>query len=207
MKINGVFHSIQGEGPEAGVPTTFIRLSGCNLQCEFCDTRYANKGEEVSLNKLEMQVKDFPGNHLTITGGEPTLQDNEVFEFYNRLRNRYSLSLETNGTLPTRVPYKVIVVSPKKQAINKDILRAYATSENKANIYFKFVYESRNDKWWEAIIRECSLPLNKVYMMPEGKTRAEQLRKMPEMIKYCMENNFRFSPRLHVLAFGNKRGV
>lgn len=73
------------------------------------------------------------------------------------------------------------------------------------NVRFKFVYES--SKWWEKVINKLHIPQNQVYIMPEGKTRKEQLQKMPGVIEYCKLKGYNFTPRLHVLAYNKKRGV
>jgi 7-carboxy-7-deazaguanine synthase len=100
MKINEIFTSIQGETSFAGLPFTFVRLSGCNLRCTYCDTQYAyEEGEEQSLEGViaEIEKRDVP--RLVITGGEPLLQD-ETYALCSRLLDRgYTVLLETNGSI------------------------------------------------------------------------------------------------------------
>lgn len=211
MKINEMFHAIQGEGPESGTPTFFIRLSGCNLECSFCDTSYHKNGQEMNIGEVEKIIAaDTTINHITFSGGEPTLQEQELkqlFKLLNTEQYRFrhlNTSIETNGTNYTTLPLDTIVVSPKKQAVDDTILRWYTKMPN---TFFKFVYENANDLWWEDVVRRVPLPRNRVYIMPEGATREEQTSKMPEVMEYCLKTKFHFSARLHVLAYNQKRGV
>jgi len=212
MKISEIFGPvIQGEGPEAGTPTIFIRLSGCNLNCDFCDSKYHKNGKEYSVEEVESEIIKRDLEHITITGGEAVLQEKELkklFDLFGSVRYRlshYNISLETNGTILTQLPYDRIVVSPKKQAINKDVLKQYAQDDR--NVSFKFVYENSNDLWWEEVIKTCKLNKKRIYIMPEGMTRDEQLRKMAEVMEYCSKTGYKFGPRLHTLAYDNRRGV
>ena len=207
MRVCEIFGpSIQGEGPEAGTPTIFLRLSGCNLSCNFCDTKYHKDGKEMSDNELEDIVNNFLKRgvrHITVTGGEPVLQEKELSSFLSVFED-CKLSLETNGTLLTHIPYHTIVVSPKKQSLNFDVLKQYS---NHPNAYFKFVWENENDKWWENVISRVGINKERVYIMAEGKTRDEQLIKMPIVMDYCISKGYKFTPRIHVLAYNDRRGV
>jgi len=202
MKVCEMFRAIQGEGPEIGVPTTFVRLSGCNLDCDFCDSKYHKLGSPMSVRDIFSFLDKT--SHVTITGGEPTLQEIELRSLMRMFDKSTHFSLETNGTKPTSLPYHTIVVSPKKQSIRDDVLKLYTTSDK---VWFKFVYENKDDVWWEDVISRCNIPNNRVYIMPEGKTREEQLERMPEVLDYCLEKGYRVSPRLQVLVYDNRRGV
>lgn len=204
MRINEIFKAVQGEGPEIGTPTVFVRLSGCNLQCDFCDTKYHIEGDQMEFDELEKAIKNFDIKHLTFTGGEPALQNTELTTLIGTRLNGYYTSVETNGTIVVAPVFDSIVISPKKESINNEALKYYAELPNTT---FKFVYEEADNKWWEAVIEECNLPLDRIYIMAEGATREEQQKKMPEVIDYCIENKFKFAPRLHVLAYDDKRGV
>jgi len=205
IRLCEMFNCIQGEGLEIGQPTFLLRLSGCNLHCDFCDSKYHTSGKEISVESLVSKIEmDSKGDHLTISGGEPTLQERELRRMFKLLPPSYTKSLETNGTRLTNLKYDVIAVSPKKQQIVLSILKKYV---EKDNTFFKFVYENKTDKWWEEVIKKCGIPTSKVFIMPEGMTRQEQLKKMPEVIEYCIENNYNFCPRLQVLAYNKRRGV
>jgi len=204
MKVNEIFYAIQGEGPEIGTPTVFVRLSGCNLKCKFCDSQYHVNGEDVPIELVEMKISRFPVSHTTFTGGEPLLQEKEILEIMDRNLD-YKFSLETNGTIKASRGYNSIVVSPKRQRLEMDVLKYYA---DEPNTTFKFVYENKYDTdWFEGVIHDTRMPIDRVYIMPEGKSRAEQLQRMPEVVDYCRQNNFKFSPRMQVLIYDTRRGV
>lgn len=203
MIVSEMFKAVQGEGPEVGTPTFFIRLSGCNLNCAFCDSKYHKDGKEMDIKDIAKEVKKSKLKHITITGGEPTLQEYDIARLMLYLKT-YKFSLESNGVKQSYLGYDNIVISPKKQGINMETLKSYALNNS---ITFKFVYENKKDKWWEAVIKKAGINKSRVYIMPEGKTREEQIKKMPEVIQYCQDKGFKFGVRLHVLAFDRKRGV
>jgi 7-carboxy-7-deazaguanine synthase len=100
MKINEIFFSIQGEGKWSGLPSIFIRTTGCNLRCSFCDTKYAYySGEEISLNQIISRIEKYPSKNISITGGEPLLQTDIYDLIKNLLEKKYSICIETNGTI------------------------------------------------------------------------------------------------------------
>jgi 7-carboxy-7-deazaguanine synthase len=205
MKVSEIFQGLQGEGPLIGKPTIFIRLSGCNLSCEWCDSKYHTRAIKFNMAELVKFISDSNIKSITYTGGESTLQESDI-EFKNLIRefDDYHLALETNGTIMTKFVWDTIVVTPKKQKINKYVLKKYAQMEN---TYFKFVYENKNDRWWEKLIDELKIIKERIYIMPEGATKVEQAKKMQEVWEYCVREGFNFSPRLHVLIYDKKRGV
>ncbi len=121
MKICEIFRSIQGEGPSLGRPAVFIRLSGCNLRCWFCDTKYAwNNGKQLNIEELINHVMRSCEKLIVITGGEPLLQATEVEELMLKLLNikNYIFEIETNGTIWYEFSDKVkdhlrLIISPK----------------------------------------------------------------------------------------------
>ncbi|MCH5241489.1 MAG: radical SAM protein [Muribaculaceae bacterium] len=111
-KINEIFHSIQGEGCRAGVPSVFIRFSGCNLKCGFCDTRH-EEGKLMNDEEIINEIKKYPASQIVLTGGEPSLFIDE--DFVSKIKNSTGLpiTIETNGTtvLPKGIDW--VTVSPK----------------------------------------------------------------------------------------------
>jgi len=101
MKISEIFYSIEGEGIEIGRPEVFIRLSGCNLRCTWCDTKYAlENGKEMSLEEIIQEVGKYPCKSVSITGGEPLLQRKELLELVRQLKGLgYWVQINTNGTI------------------------------------------------------------------------------------------------------------
>lgn len=109
MKICEIFYSIQGESTFSGLPCIFIRTSGCNLRCSYCDTRFAyEEGYEIKAEKILEKIKSYNCNLIEITGGEPLLQE-EVYGFIDKaLKANYRILIETNGSILTdRLPKQV----------------------------------------------------------------------------------------------------
>ena len=158
----------------------------------------------MTFDELEKQIKSFNIYHVTFTGGEPALQNTELTTFIGTRLKGYETSVETNGTILIAPVFDNITISPKKECINNEVLSYYSTLPNTT---FKFVYETKDNLWWESVVDMNHIPKNRVYIMPEGAYRDEQLERMPEVIDYCIEKKFKFSPRIHVLAFNDKRGV
>ncbi|WP_284013953.1 7-carboxy-7-deazaguanine synthase QueE [Halobaculum litoreum] len=117
LPVNELFASLQGEGKLAGVPSTFVRTSGCNLRCWFCDsyhTSWEPTHAWLSVADVVSEVHARDPSHVVLTGGEPTIHD-ESFELLRRLGDEYHLTVETNGTVvpPADVPIDLASVSPK----------------------------------------------------------------------------------------------
>jgi len=99
LTVNEIFYSIQGESTYAGWPCVFIRLTGCNLRCRYCDTTYAyDQGEDMALDFLVAKVEDFNCNLVEVTGGEPLLQNRTPSLISALIKNRHTVLLETNGS-------------------------------------------------------------------------------------------------------------
>lgn len=101
MKISEIFYSIEGEGLWIGKPEIFIRLSGCNLRCKWCDTAYSWKeGKEMGIEEIMKKIIDYETEYVSITGGEPLLQRTELYELIKRLKSEnYKVQINTNGTI------------------------------------------------------------------------------------------------------------
>jgi len=112
MKVNEIFYSLAGEGVRTGQATIFIRLAGCNLHCWFCDTIHDNYNE-MTAEEIAVEVNKYPAEWVTLTGGEPTLQD--CAKLIKLLKPRHKISLETNGTryVPWLEKLDLVTVSPK----------------------------------------------------------------------------------------------
>lgn len=115
MRVNEIFYSLQGEGRFTGTPAVFLRLSGCNLKCSFCDTKH-EEATEMHPTEIIEEIQKYPSKHIVITGGEPSLQID--WDFVNYLQQYgYFVQVETNGVkrLPTNVDW--ITCSPKYKPI------------------------------------------------------------------------------------------
>ena len=224
MKIAELFYSLQGEGALVGVPSVFIRTSGCNLRCAWCDTPYtswAPEGEERSLDSIVDQVNSYGASHVVITGGEPMIAP-EIEELTHRLKQH--VTIETAGTVDTHVRCDLMSISPKlanstphsreggrwvqqheRLRYQPEILRRLIQLYS---YQLKFVIVEDGDlAQVRAIVEETGAARSRVLLMPEGVDRdalAERGRWLAEVAK---REGFRFTPRLHVDLWGNRRGV
>lgn len=139
MKVNEIFYSIQGEGAHAGYPAIFVRFSGCNLKCPFCDTDFKKYTEMDEYEiVLEVMKQSFSCKYVVLTGGEPTLQVNS--KLLELLHNKgYFVAIETNGTneIPAGVDW--VTCSPKYQFVNNGKLAIKRCNE------LKLVYTGKNE--------------------------------------------------------------
>ncbi len=207
LEISEIFYSLQGEGPWSGRPAVFLRLSGCiEPLCPWCDTMYAcGKGLTMTLEMICEQVLSFKNHFVVITGGEPFLQwDNGLKLLEEKLISEgCEIQYETGGKVLIPASSKgTIVCSPKYideswQFVEENIHRAHI---------FKFVV-SDNFNSITAFVEKYNIPVNKVWIMPLGTSREEQLALFPSLWNFCVNNRFNFSPRLHTIAFTNQRGV
>ncbi|MBI5207721.1 MAG: radical SAM protein [Candidatus Firestonebacteria bacterium] len=162
LKIIEIFKSIQGESSYTGFPCTFIRLSGCNLDCTYCDTQYARSGGKTfSIDEIISRVKKLNCSLIEITGGEPLLQK-EVYPLMKKLLElKYKVLIETNGSISLKhIPKKVIKIMdikcPDSGMSDKMDFNNLKFLSNKDEI--KFVIKSRRDYLWaKHIISQFSL--------------------------------------------------
>ena len=221
-----IFASIQGEGASLGQPSTFVRLAVCNLQCSWCDTAYTwdwsrfERAEQVMALPVEQVVQavtTLAPRRAVITGGEPLLQRRQLLPFATMLKERgYWLEVETNGTvLPTGLEGVIdqFNVSPKLlhsgneglARLRPEPLRWFA---NDPRAFFKFVVQAEADLTEvEALCAAYAVPPERVVLMPEGRTAEELRERSPWLAEVCTQRGYRFSTRLHILIWGDKRGV
>ena len=143
IKVSEIFTSFQGEGPYVGTPATFLRLYGCNLECEWCDTDISTY-EILSVDDVaEIILTQMEFNNiktLIITGGEPTLQMEEIKRLIKELPEDIKIQLETNGSIFEYIPEIEYVISPKQD--KEKVFENYYSYEN---TFFKFVITSQED--------------------------------------------------------------
>ncbi len=208
LDISEIFFSLQGEGPFIGKPFIFLRLSGCiEPYCPFCDTKYSWKSNtKFKINELVELILSYNCKNIVITGGEPFLQWNSgLFKLVDILKaNSFFIQYETSGKVDIPdAPKGIVVCSPKFINGSWHIIE---TNINKSH-FFKFLYLLG----WEDLILEFiernGISKEKIYIMPLGKTKEEQLALMPHVFEFCKKHRFNMSPRLHVLCFGDKNGI
>lgn len=211
MHISEFFYSIQGEGKNIGIPAVFLRLSGCNLGCAWCDTKYAqntNSGGKMSLSEILKKIKKYPAKHLIITGGEPLIQQAEIMKLIKKLPDYY-IEIETNGTIKSNLDNYINLYncSPKlsnsrNRSGKKIILKKFPAKKTN----YKFIVDKQNDiKEIKKFIRKYNLPKNNVILMPQGAKKEELEKKSLWLVEICKKENLRFSPRLHINLWGSKR--
>ena len=269
LPVVEMFTSIRGEGKYSGIPSHFVRVSGCNLRCVFkdsvCDTPYssfrpekpiAQSLAELTMMFKELQTKSPKVKHLVVTGGEPLMYKKDLEEFLGQIYDDdMIITIETNGTYPilnpsSRSRFKVSLysVSPKlhtsvgkpgeyngikvteemvnrhdKLRINIENLIDIAMYSN--DYQFKFVYSGPEcideimdiytrmgavvDRM-EAFPRSYYLghhPYNHTMLMPEGITNEQLAAKRQEIAQICVEKGWTYSDRVHIIIWGDKRGV
>jgi len=210
------FFSIQGEGATAGVPAVFVRLQGCSVGCGWCDTKYSwapDGGREQTLDALLDEVGMFPCRRVVVTGGEP-LESPIFAPLVGALKKRqYTIEVETSGTLaPPRLAIDQWNVSlklvnsgvPEPKRINRDAILSFLDRET----WWKFVVVNRSDVG-EVIhlLEQFALPRDRILLMREGLRREDVLGRSTWVVDECRRHGFRYSPRLHVLLWGSKRGM
>jgi 7-carboxy-7-deazaguanine synthase len=227
VKISELFYSIQGEGVLVGVPSVFIRTSGCNLRCTWCDTPYTSwqpKGEEQTLAEIMHNVRGFGARHVVVTGGEPMIAP-EIISLTNALReDRLHITIETAGTVYQPVACDLMSISPKlrnsvphqreggRWAAQHERLRYQPAVLRRLVAEYphqmKFVVSEPEDiTEIETMRTELGVARENVILMPEG-TDHETLRERGDwIVEVCKREQYRFSPRLHVELWGARRGV
>lgn len=230
-----IFASLQGEGPSAGMPVAFLRLSRCNLACVWCDTAYTWRWEgderphradlafkrETNQAKLEVaevaeRILALGQKRLVITGGEPMLQAGKLAELLELLPDM-RVEVETNGTVaaPPRLDIRIdqYNVSPKlahsgnaaELALIPERLDHYATDPR---AFFKFVIASPEDvDEVLALQARYRFKPGHVFLMPEGTESATLRERESWLSALCLEHGFRMSDRLHIHLYGDTRGT
>jgi len=229
MRIAEIFHSIQGEGLLAGVPSIFIRTSGCNLRCHWCDTPYASwkpEGPEISIEEILKKLKEWNCDHVVLTGGEPMIAP-DLPELATALKKQKKhITIETAGTiLPNSIPCDLASISPKLSNSTPSSERDPAWAKKHEAIrlqpevisewirnypvQLKFVVSSENDlaEIKHLLSRLPPVPLHQILLMPEGIDVKTLATRSPWLVDICKREGFRFCPRLHIELFGHTRGT
>lgn len=207
MDIYEIFHSLQGEGTDIGLPTIFVRTAGCNLRCEWCDTKYAWKGgKEIEIEKIKDKLDEIECQRVCITGGEPLLQD-DLIKLVDMLLPKYELSIETNGSLD------ISEIVEKDLKVSMDYKTPSSKMEDEMkqdNLPFlrkrdqlKFVISDRDDyEFSKKILERFDLRCEIVF-------QTEESIDIKELAEYVLEDRLevRVLPQLHKIIWADQKGV
>ncbi len=231
MLISEIFHSLQGEGELAGVPSVFVRTAGCNLRCTWCDTPYASwtpEGTQLSVDEIVAEVSRHPASHVVLTGGEPLLAP-ELPALAAALRaTGKHITVETAATIaPVGIACDLASLSPKlrnstppppqfgagwseRHEATRWLPEVVAAWLGAYAFQLKFVVANEADiAEIESLLAQLPAPppRSKVLLMPEGTSRETLAERTAWLTALCRDRGYRFAPRLHIDWFGNKRGV
>jgi 7-carboxy-7-deazaguanine synthase len=234
LRVAELFSSIQGEGIWAGVPSTFVRVSGCNLRCVWCDTPYASWSPEGPVMRVEEIVAEVGRRqirHVVLTGGEPMLFD-AIEPLARALHARgHVITVETAGTIYRELPCDLMSISPKLSGsappeesgwrerheatrFNADALRRLTQGYD---YQLKFVINPEQvgptgepvelDEVRAIVAAIGDIPHDRILLMAEG-TDAETLHRRERLlVDVCLRQGFRLTPRMHIDLFGNTRNT
>jgi 7-carboxy-7-deazaguanine synthase len=228
MKVAEIFYSIQGEGLLSGVPSVFVRTSGCNLRCTFCDTDYTSwrpEGEDLAVEEVLDRVTVFPTRHSVVTGGEPLIAP-DIEELTRGLRCRgYHITIETAATVFKPVECDLASLSPKLASSTPferqggrfaehherlrwqpEVVRAFL---HRYPYQLKFVIDRPADlDEVQTLLGELpAVDRERVLLMPQGVTAEEVRSRGLWLVEECKRHGFRYCPRLHIELYGNRRGL
>lgn len=231
MLVAEIFHSLQGEGELTGVPSVFVRSSGCNLRCAWCDTPYASwnpEGEARTVAQIMAAVEQHPATrHVVFTGGEPMIARDAVELAAAVKASGRHLTIETAATVaPAGIACDLASLSPKLLNSAPDAVK-HATWRRRheatrwqpdvvrqwvdAYAYqFKFVVSREEDiEELETMLTALrrDIPRHKVLLMPEAKTPERMRERSTWLAEACKRGGYRYAHRLHLELYGNRRGT
>jgi 7-carboxy-7-deazaguanine synthase len=228
MKVAEIYRSVQGEGFLSGQESVFVRASGCNLRCWYCDTPYASwtpEGEDLSVDEILARIDALGSSHVVLTGGEPMLFA-ELIPLSAGLREQgRHITIETAGTLYLPVDCDLMSISPKLSnstpqpeqephwsARHERTRRAPAVIRRLVGEHpyqLKFVVDQPDDcREVETLLREIpEIDRSRAMLMPQGIDAATLARQAKWLEPYCREHDLLYCPRKHIEWFGLARGT
>lgn len=231
LRIAEVFTSIQGEGVLVGTPSTFVRVSGCNLRCVWCDTKYASwapEGPVREVGEIVREVLSKRPRHAVLTGGEPMLFDAMVPLAEALHDGGMRITVETAGTVWRDLPCDLMSISPKlsnstpgpeagagwteRHDAGRRSFEIVARLIERYDHQLKFVVDPDVGERDLDEVREWldALPPvvpDSVLLMAEGVDSATLVRRQRALVDVCLREGWRLTPRLHVDLFGSARGT
>ena len=210
LKITEIFYSLQGEARNVGLPTVFVRLTGCPLRCSYCDTEYAfTGGEWMSFDDIVEEIKKYKTRHVTVTGGEPLAQKNCIAFLENLCDLGYEVSLETSGA---------IQVDDVDERVTKVIdVKTPASGEEEKNRYANFEFLNRHDQLKFVICDRADYDWSRQMLDRYELDTACEVLFSPcsgsldatELAEWILQDQLdvRFQVQLHKYLWGDKSGV
>jgi 7-carboxy-7-deazaguanine synthase len=229
MRIAELFYSIQGEGKLMGVPSTFVRASGCNLRCVWCDTPYSSwdpEGPEMSAEEIVGKVAGFRAKHVVITGGEPLIMP-DIEPLCAALKaNNHHITIETAATVYKKLELDLASLSPKlsnstphereagrfavsheKNRLNFDTIQRFIDTSPTVQLKFVIAQPADLDEIESILAKVRGWQREDVLLMPEGTDSTTLDSRAGWIAEICTKTGYRFCPRLHVALYGNTRGT
>jgi len=214
VKISEIFYSIEGEGIEIGRPEIFIRLAKCNLRCTWCDTKYSwNNGEEMSIREIINEVIKHPCKSISITGGEPLLQKEDLFELIQQLRKSgYWIQINTNGTIFDKKIFQLVDLvsmdckcpSSRMKSDLKVLRKTKDLFASKSQ--FKFIISNEEDyQYAKNVVMSLLEGVPNVIFQPEWNSRKIS-KKLTELVRKD-QLDVRIILQQQKMIWGKKRGV
>ena len=207
LNITEIFYSLQGEAREVGIPTVFVRLTGCPLRCNYCDTAYAFKGNNpLSIEQILAEISKYKTHYVCVTGGEPMAQSNCLGLLDTLIEKGYKVSMETSGSIDiSKVNKNVSIVmdlkTPSSTEQHQKRYENIALLENKDQL--KFVIASRSDfEWCCSILKDHEI-LPDVLFSPVYESL-----KPAQLADWILEKqlNVRLQVQLHKILWGDEKG-
>ena len=227
LQIAEIYKSIQGEGEFTGTSSVFVRTTGCNLRCWFCDTPFTSwepEGKPQTIDQVLSQIAELEVEHVVVTGGEPLLLP-DIVPLTAELRSRgHFVTLETAGTVFREATADLMSISPKLANSTPSVDRSATWSKRheelrhrpvvirsliaESRYQLKFVIDVPSDvaqvEEWLAEFPE--IERGRVWLMPQATTREELSARTDWIEASAAKNGFQFTSRLHIEQFGNARG-
>lgn len=209
MKINEIFYSIQGEGKWTGFPNIFIRTTGCNLRCSYCDTKYAYKqGVVKTTQEISKDIKKYNCKKICITGGEPLLQK-DIYQLITHLiHSNYKILIETNGSLnldnlkdTDKIVISLDIKTPSSKMHKKMLLKNINILRKKDQI--KFIIKNKKDYNYAKKLIQKYKPKSDIFFQPVWKTNTNKL------ANWILEDNLKVKLGLQIqkIIWNNKKGM